>query len=280
MTTSIPSTGAVTHHRPAKALAQHFLLDSQIADQILEAGDLKPTDLVVEIGPGQGALTSRLVQQAGTVVAVEVDARLAEALPHRVGNAPNLRVVCGDARSCDYRSLAPEGHPWKVIANLPYYAANPIVRRLLEEEPRPELLVVMVQLEVAESMAAAPGKMNLLSVAVQFYGNASVVCTVPSSAFRPVPKVHSAVVRIDVKPSPLLPSGDVLAFFKLAKAAFSAPRKQLHNALSRGLNVSPAEGLRILRGAAIDSTRRPGALSLREWVALYRSWLVCSPVES
>ena len=280
MTTSIPSNGAVTPHRPSKALAQHFLQDSQIADKILEAGDLKPTDLVVEIGPGQGALTSRLVQQAGTVVAVEVDARLAEALPQRVGNAPNLQVVCGDARSWDYRSLAPEGHPWKVIANLPYYAANPIVRRLLEEEPRPELLVVMLQLEVAQSMAAVPGKMNLLSVAVQFYGNASIVCTVPSSAFRPVPKVHSAVVKIDVKPSPLLPSGDVPAFFKLAKAAFSAPRKQLHNALSRGLNVSPAEGLRILLGASIESTRRPGTLSLREWVALYRSWLVCSPVES
>ena len=272
-TSALPPDLAPRRRPSAKALGQHFLLDQQVANMILQAGDLRPTDWVVEIGPGRGALTARLARQAAQVVAVEMDPRLAEGLPLRTGHPSNLQVVCDDARSCDYRLLAPPGSPWKVIANLPYYAANPIVRRLLEGEPRPELVVVMVQQEVGQSMAASPGKMDLLSLAVQFYGEASLVCTVPPTAFRPAPKVRSAVVRIKVKPAPLLPSAEAPQFFRLARAAFSAPRKQLHNALSRGLNVPPSAALRILEGACISPMRRPGALALEEWVALYRSWL-------
>ena len=272
MTTSVSSTSAIAPRRPAKALGQHFLLDGEVADRILEAGDLRPADVVVEIGPGRGALTSKLLQRVGQVVAVEVDPRLAEALPRQLGNPSNLQAVCDDARGCDYPSLVPQGAAWKVIANLPYYAANPIVRRLLEEEPRPDLLVVMVQQEVGQSMAAAPGKMNLLSLAVQFYGNASLVCSVPPSAFRPPPKVHSVVVKVDVRPEPLLPAAEAPGFFKLARAAFAAPRKQLHNALRRGLNIEPAEASRIVEGASIDPMRRPGTLALDEWVVLYRVW--------
>ena len=278
MTTPVSSSGATKRRRPARSLGQHFLLDHHVVDRILDAGDLKPSDLVVEIGPGRGVLTSQLVHRAGRVVAIEVDPYLSEVLPQRLGNPPNLQVLCDDARSCDYRPFTLPGSSlpystWKIIANLPYYAANPIVRRLLEHEPRPQMLVVMVQQEVGLSMVAVPGKMDLLSLAVQFYGNASLVCSVPPSAFRPPPKVHSAVVRIDVRPQPLLPSADAPPFFKLAKAAFSAPRKQLHNALARGLNTTPAEGLIILEGASIDPIRRPGTLSLDEWVSLYRSWL-------
>ena len=272
MTTSVSSASVTARRRPAKTLGQHFLLDGEVADRIVEAGDLCPADIVVEIGPGRGALTSKLVERAGQVIAVEVDARLAEALPRQLGNPFNLQVVCDDARSCGYPRLVPEGTPWKVIANLPYYAANPIVRRLLKEQPRPDLLVVMVQQEVGQSMAAAPGKMNLLSLAVQFYGNASLVCSVPPAAFRPPPKVHSVVVKVDVRPEPLLPASEAPGFFKLAKAAFAAPRKQLHNALSRGLNIGPAEALSIVDGASMDPVRRPGTLTLDEWVTLYRSW--------
>lgn len=271
MTTPVSSTSEQTRRRTAKALGQHFLADLQVADTIVDAGSLEPTDVVVEIGPGRGVLTTRLVWQAAQVIAVEVDPYLAGALPRHVGNPSNLRVVCDDARSCDYASLVPEGSPWKVIANLPYYAANPIVRRLLEASS-PRLLVVMVQQEVGQGMVAGPGKMNLLSLAVQFYGDASLVCTVPPTAFKPPPKVHSAVVRVDVRPEPLLPTSEVEGFFKLAKAAFGAPRKQLRNALSRGLSIEPAEASRILEGACIDSMRRPGTLSLDEWVMLYRSW--------
>ena len=270
--TTSPSRGAATRRRPSKALGQHFLLDPEVVDRILGAGDLQANDVVVEIGPGRGVLTAKLVRQAGQVVAVEMDPYLAESLPRQLGGPPNLQVVCDDARGCDYHSFVPVGSPWKVVANLPYYAANPIVRRLLEEELRPDLLVVMVQQEVGRSMAAVPGKMNLLSVAVQFYGNASLVCTVPPSAFRPSPKVYSAVVRIDARPEPLLPPAEARSFFKLAKACFAAPRKQLHNSLSRGLNITPMEGLAIVEGASIDPVRRPGTLALDEWVTLYRSW--------
>ena len=272
MTTPVSSSGAIARRRPAKALGQHFLLDGEVADRIMEAGDLCPADVVVEIGPGRGALTSKLVERVGQVVAVEVDARLAESLPRQLGNPSNLQVVCDDARGCDYPSLVPRGAAWKVIANLPYYAANPIVRRLLEERPCPELLVVMVQQEVGQAMAAAPGKMNLLSLAVQFYGNASLVCSVPPSAFRPPPKVHSVVVKVEVRPEPLLPAAEASGFFKLARAAFAAPRKQLHNALSRGLNIGAVDTSRIVEMASIDPVRRPGTLTLDEWVMLYRTW--------
>lgn len=271
MTTPVSSTSEQARRRTAKALGQHFLVDLQVAETIVDAGSLEPTDVVVEIGPGRGVLTTRLVRQAAQVIAVEVDPYLAGTLPRHVSSPSNLRVVCDDARSCDYASLVPEGSPWKVIANLPYYAANPIVRRLLEASS-PRLLVVMVQQEVGQGIVAGPGKMNLLSLAVQFYGDASLVCTVPPTAFKPPPKVHSAVVRVDVRAEPLLPTSEVEGFFKLAKAAFGAPRKQLHNALSRGLSIEPAEASRILEGACIDSMRRPGTLSLDEWVMLYRSW--------
>ena len=161
--------------------------------------------------------------------------------------------------------------PYKVVANLPYYAANPILRHFLESENPPTLLVLMLQQEVARSITARPGRMGLLSVAVQCYAETRTVCTVPPRAFRPPPKVSSAVVRLDVKPSPAIPRQDAEGFFTVVRAGFSAPRKQLRNSIGQGLGVTPESAGRLLAASEIDGARRPGTLTVEEWVKVYRA---------
>lgn len=228
-------------------------------------------DLVVEIGPGKGVLTRRLLSHASHVVAIEVDTDLAQSLSARLDGPSNLTVLNADARTVDLAAVTGDS-PYKVVANLPYYAANPIVRRFLEAEHRPTGMVVMVQREVAQSMTAVPGKMSLLSVAVQFYATAGLVCSVPPSAFRPAPKVTSAVVRLDPLPQPPLDGSEARAFFSLVRGGFSAPRKQLHNSLGQGLGLASTAIHRVLEVAGIDGSRRAGTLSLEEWLEVYRVW--------
>ena len=188
---------------PRKALGQYYLLDQDIVHTIVRAADLTSTDIVVEVGPGPGTLTKHLVAEAGRVVAIEMDPALAAALPRRLGNPSNLVIINDDARTTDLSKLTPEGDGYKMVSNLPYYAAAPILRRFLEESlARPSVMVVMLQREVAESILAADGRMSLLAVGVHVYGKPTHVCDVPASAFRPKPKVTSAVIRIDTLPSP------------------------------------------------------------------------------
>jgi 16S rRNA (adenine1518-N6/adenine1519-N6)-dimethyltransferase len=258
--------------RARKALGQHFLVDNSILNRIATAAELIPDDVVVEVGPGLGSLTRRLLQQGGRVVAVEMDAELAASLPLRLGSPSNLTVVEADARTVDIASLVGQEIPYKVVANLPYYAANPIIRRFLESEPRPLLMVVMVQREVAQSMVASPGKMGILSVAVQYYAVVSLVCNVPPRAFRPPPKVTSSVVKLRLRESPAVAVADPEAFFTLVRAGFSAPRKQLRNSLSQGLGVSGEEAGQLLTSAGIDGKRRAETLSLEEWARTYYTW--------
>ena len=263
-----PST--ITTRRPrrsARSLGQHFLTDRRVLARILEAADISSDDTVVEVGPGRGILTRRLVEQARRVIAVEIDADLASVLAPKLDNPPNLTVLEADARTAD---IDPAG-PYKLVANLPYYAANPIVRRFLEMDRPPTRMVIMVQREVAKSMTSPPGKMTLLSVAVRFYGSPRLVCTVPPRAFRPPPKVHSAVVSIDVLPEARVRVDDESRFFQLVRAGFAAPRKQLRNSLAQGLGVTGAEAAAILDRAALDHRRRPGTLTVEEWIHLYNS---------
>ena len=166
---------------------------------------------------------------------------------------------------------------YKLIANLPYYAAQPIIRRFLEAAHKPTLMVVMVQREVARTMTASPGDMSLLSVATQLYGKPRIVASVPPRAFRPAPKVTSAIVRIDVLPEPALPLDSINTFFTLARAGFSAPRKQVHNCLQQGLSVTRDEAEAMLSDAGIDPKRRPQTLSLDDWGSLYAAWRLRYP---
>ncbi len=248
------------------------MVDASVLQRIVEAADLTSQDVVLEIGPGSGTLTRQLVRQAGRVVAIDLDPQLAASLPQRLGHPPNLTTVEADARTVDLIPLLGRATPYKVVANLPYYAANPIVRRFLEVEPKPQLMVVMVQREVAHSMVAAPGAMTLLSVAVQFYAIPTLICYVPPESFRPRPKVTSAVVSLELRPRPVVEVEDPDSFFGLVRAGFSAPRKQLRNSLSHGLGESAAVIGRMLEAQDLDGSRRPQTLSLEEWARVFDAW--------
>jgi len=218
-----------------------------------------------------------LVDRVKRVVAIELDGELASALPSRLGFPANLTCIEADARDIDLAQLIAPENCYKVVANLPYYAANPIVRRLLESQPKPDVLVVMVQQEVAKNMVAQPGDMRILSVATQFYAKAKMVCSVPPKYFRPTPKVTSAVVRLDVLSEPAVEVASEDEFFKVVRAGFAAPRKQIRNSLSQGLGIEPAVAGQILERAGVDATRRPQTLDIPEWASVYRAWKMVSP---
>ena len=263
--------------RRRKSLGQHFLADARIANRIVAAAEPDGPDTVLEIGPGAGVLTRRLVEQAGRVVAVELDQRLGEELPERLGFPINLEVVPGDGREVDPDALVGAGTPYKVVANLPYYAAAPIVRRFLETVRPPTLMVVMVQREVADAMNASPGEFTLLSVATQFYAEPSVVAQVPARCFRPPPKVSSTVLKLAVRAEPAATVADRAAFFALVRAGFSAPRKQLRNSLMQGTGGSAETVSAGLDDAGIDGRRRPATLGICEWAALDAQWPAGAP---
>ena len=258
--------------RPRKSLGQHFLTDPRIANRIVAAAEPTPGDTIAEIGPGTGMLTRRLVAQVGRVVAVELDQQLAAELPGRLEHPDNLTVHHGDARHVEIADLRGVGTEYKVVANLPYYAAAPIVRRLLESVCPPSLLVVMVQREVAEAMTAKPGAMTLMSVATQFYAEPSVVVQAPPRAFRPPPKVSSTVVKLAVRATPATMATDREQFFALVRAGFAAPRKQLRNSLMQGTGADGDTVSAALTAAGIDGQRRPATLTIGEWGALDTVW--------
>ena len=253
---------------PRKRLGQHFLTSGGIVRAIADAVELNSDDVVVEVGAGLGALTRELVRQAGKVIVVELDEDLSKALRDSFGDT--IEVVSGDARQLDLCKLVVANPRYKMLGNLPYYAALPILRRFLESRCRPQLAVVMVQKEVALQIVATPGRMGLLSVAVQVYGKPRIVRTVPPGAFHPVPKVMSAVVRIDTYSEPLVPMNDIDSFFRVVRAGFSAPRKQLRNSLSRGLGIAVDIVENYLKSTDIDPRRRPATVSVEEWYRLFR----------
>lgn len=257
---------------PRKGLAQHFLVSQRVLNRIIQAAELTSDDVVIEIGPGLGVLTGEMACRVRKLIAVELDEQLARSLQDVFSKTANVRIVQADARLVDVDALLEGEGTYKVVANLPYYAANPIVRRFLACPPRPSLLVVTVQREVAQRMAARPGQMSLLSVATQLYARPRIVCYVPPGAFRPPPKVSSAVVRLDVRDKLAVDVVDTEAFFRVVRAGFSAPRKQLRNAIGKGLDVPVAEVEARLRDTGIDYKRRAETLTLDEWGILYRAF--------
>ena len=227
-------------------------------------------DTVVEVGPGKGALTRRLLDRSRSVTAVEMDRELADSLSGRLGHPANLSVIVGDARAIDLGPLTLSSCSYKLVANLPYYAASPILRRFLEAgDCQPSLLVVMLQEEVARSIEAADGRMSLLAVSVHLYAQPSIVCRVPPEAFDPPPKVSSSVIKMVPHKAPALDLDDVDAFFNIMRAGFASPRKRIRNSLAIGLGVGSEEAEAALSKAGIDPVARPETLTLNDWHRLY-----------
>ena len=257
--------------QPRKGLGQHFLVSPGVLERIVDAADVGPEDTIVEVGPGLGALTEMLARRAGEVVALELDNELASALERVFAEQPHVSIHHGDAMKTDIGALVPASKPYKVVANLPYYVATAIVRRFLEASHKPSVIVVTVQREVAKSMAAPEGKTSLLGVATRFYGRPQIVSLVRPGSFYPPPKVTSAVLRIDVHPSPPVQVSSEEGFFALVRAGFSAPRKQLKGVLSHALKAPAPEVEGVLDAAGVDPKRRAETLTLEEWAALHRA---------
>ena len=257
-----------------RRLGQHFLEDSSIVDSIIAAADLRSTDTVVEIGPGRGALTGELVSRSGRVLLIEYDDDLADGLAAKYEANPGVRVLNADARDfgSDLDPWLTEG-PYKVVGNLPYYAANPIVRNFLESTRKPTTMVIMVQREVARDMAAQPGEMSLLSVAVQVYAEAVHVIDVPPECFNPPPKVHSTVLKLTPTPVPTVRFESAEDFFDLVRKGFKSPRKQLHNSLSDGLFIPLQDARSLVELTGFETSRRPATLSIADWQVLYDTWV-------
>ena len=255
-----------------KGLGQNFLVDEAILEKILEAAHLSGEDVVIEVGPGTGILTQALAERCGLVIAVELDDVLASALEQSMAARSNVRVVHGDIMRLEAWREAPEGRDYKVVANLPYYIASATLTRFLEFPRKPELMVAMMQKEVAEEIVAGPGKLRFLSVLIQFYSRPEIIAEVPPSSFYPPPKVGSAILRLTPHTAPAVDVEDPGEFLRFVAAGFRQPRKQLSNSLSHGLGIPAAEVSKQLRASGIDQHRRAETLTIQEWAALFQEF--------
>ena len=253
---------------PKKSLGQHWLKDPEILADIAEVAELTGDDVVLEIGPGLGNLTSRLLARANSVTAVEFDADLARKLP---GQFPGkkLTVVNQDILQFDLNQLPKN---YKVVANVPYYITSKIVEKLMTAENKPSIAVLLVQKEVAERIAAEAGNMSVLSVSVQIFAEAELDIEVPRQFFTPPPKVDSQVVVLRIRDNPLITSEDQRDFFRIVKAGFSAKRKKLRSSLSGGLGIDKSVAEELLKNAGISPDARAEDLAIEDWKRLLKEW--------
>jgi 16S rRNA (adenine1518-N6/adenine1519-N6)-dimethyltransferase len=266
--------------RARKGLGQHFLVAGEVLELITSAAELTPTDVIIEIGPGLGILTKELARKAGWVITIELDRKLASLLKQTLTSFDNITVINEDILRIDPAALIQEQKPrfpsainnpfnYKVVANLPYYITSPVLRHFLEASVKPQIMVIMVQKEVAETIVAKPGQMSVLSISVQLYGKPRIISVVPARCFYPVPDVDSAILRIELYPQPAV-AVDESSFFTLVRAGFSASRKQIVNSLAQGLEMPKAEVLSLLGKADIVPQRRAETLTINEWAQLWQ----------
>jgi len=260
------------HHLWAqKRLGQNFLVDKNVLDKIVETAQLTKKDYVIEIGCGVGTLTQKLCQKARWVLGVEVDPNMVKILKETCGHFVNLKIIQKNILGLDLKNILGAVKEYKVVANLPYYITQPVLRYFLESKIKPKSIVLMIQKEVAEKITAKVDKMSLLSVSVQFFSKPKLIQKVLAKSFFPIPKVDSAIIKItDIFEK--FPKISQKLFFQIVKAGFSEKRKQLHNSLAAGLRMKSEEVKEILKRVDIDFERRAETLSLKEWHELYEQF--------
>lgn len=248
-------------------LGQNFLIDDTVAKKIVQVATITPDEIIVEVGPGTGAITTLLATQAKEVYAIELDPLLAQKLQKKYATVDHVHIINQDILQVNFPQLL-QGHPYKVVANVPYYITSKITRLFLESQTPPEEMVIMIQKEVAQRITAQAGAMSILSASVQYYAVPSYLFTVSAESFDPVPKVQSAVIKIVIKKEDLPNKQEQERFFRTVKAGFSAKRKTLCNNLANGFHSDKRTITMIFDTIELTHNVRAQELSLDQWFAL------------
>lgn len=245
-----------------KKLGQNFLISEKALEQICKAADLQKTDNIVEIGPGLGTLTSLLIKKCQKVTAIELDRDMTNILAAEYGEKNSLEIINADALK-----WTPPLWPYKLVANIPYYITSPLISHfLIREEGRPDLIVLLMQKEVAQKICARPGDLSVLALRVQIFGQPTLIATVKAGAFHPMPKVDSAILKIKPFPKPLIQSTSLKTAFHLIESAFSQKRKKMRTSLKK---VLPGEKIdELLLSSGLTPNARPQELSIEQWATL------------
>lgn len=256
-----------------KKYGQNFLVDKNILDKIVAAADISRDDCVLEIGPGIGTMTQRLAEEAGEVVAVEIDGNLIPILEETLSGYDNVTVIHDDILKVDIEDIAKRhgGRPMKVVANLPYYITTPIIMALFEKRLPLKSITVMVQQEVADRMGVGPGtkEYGALSLAVQYYARPEIITKVPAACFMPKPNVDSAVVRLTRYDEPPVEVEDERWLFTLIRASFNQRRKTLANGIANaGIGIGRGQVEDALAVMGLPPTTRGETLTLKQFADL------------
>jgi len=250
---------------PKKSLGQNFLVNEGVLDRIVATAQIVPTDTIVEIGPGTGNLTSRLVATGARVIAIEKDSRLIAPLREKFSTSQNLEIIEADILRLEIKNLNLKISDFKIVANIPYYLTSHLIRLLLESWPSPSCAVLMVQEEVAKRMLEKPPHMNLLALSVQLYAKPSIVMRVSRGSFRPTPTVDSAVIKLDIPEHSESQRAVFARIMALAKTVFVQKRKQIKSRMSE-IGMSEIA----LSQIGVSPTSRPQELSVEDWTRLER----------
>jgi len=248
---------------PSKTMGQNFLVDKTVLSKIMAAANLNQEDTVLEVGPGLGILTVELAKAAKKVIAVEKDSRMVTILEDSLATCRNVEVKKEDILI--FSDIPVE--PYKIVANIPYYLTSPLIRKFLETEHQPQSMILMVQKEVAKRICEKPPHMSLLAVSVQFYAKTRIISTVSKHCFWPSPKVDSAIIEI-IPYNRYSNLAEANAFFKVVKAGFSQPRKQLVNNFSKSLGKEKSEISVWLSKNNLSPTQRAETLTIEDWIHL------------
>src|SRR3989338_3787377 len=259
---------------PKKSLGQNFLINQGILDKIIQAVEVEPEDIIIEVGPGTGNLTEKLAKKADQVIAIEKDRRLIELLKEKFKDS-NIEIVEGDALEVDIGNLLLSSISlaygrkvnYKVVGNIPYYITSNLLRTIFEKWPKPKLIVLTVQKEVAKRIVAKPPDMNLLALSVQLYSSPEIIGYVSKGSFRPMPKVDSAIIKLTPHATQHAIE-ETERFFKLIKAGFSGKRKQLMNNLVKNFGIMRENLLKIFEKTGLEPDIRAENLSLNQWIEL------------
>jgi 16S rRNA (adenine1518-N6/adenine1519-N6)-dimethyltransferase len=261
--------------RPSKKLGQNFLIDKRVIKKLIRAANLKPGDIILEIGPGIGTLTVELAKKVKKVIAIEKDQNLVRILANELRRMgiKNVKIIQADIlKFPSYKSYKLLTTKCKIIGNLPFYLTAPVIRKFLEAtEKKPYQMTFVVQKEVGQRICVKPPDMNLLAVSVQFYAKPEFVSFVSKKSFWPQPKVDSAILRITPLVGSFRKMTNTGLFFKIVRAGFSQPRKQLINNLTKGLKLNRGEVKNWLLKNNIQPNQRAETLAIEDWLSLTKS---------